>query len=811
MNPKSCFHCGEPIPQGVDHQLVIDGAPRSFCCTGCEAVASLISENGLENFYRFRKGASTRPEDDAEDQWSVFDRPAAQQGFVRPHGDEREAALVIENISCAACSWLIEHTLRSLPGVTDVQVNPASARALVRWREGEVALSLILRTLARLGYRPHPAGAGDAQAAHTRERRAALKRLAVAGMGMMQAMMYGVGLYTGAFHGIEPIYEQFLRLVSALVATPVLVYAGRPFFVGALRDLKARRPGMDVPVALALSIAYTASVWNTLTHGAEVYFDSVAMFIFFLSLGRFAEMSARHRASQSTDALSQLMPATAHRRRGEALEQVAVAELEPGDRVLIRAGEVVPADGTVRVGASRLDESMLTGESEPRARALGDKVIAGSLNVSQPIEIEVEQVGSDTVLSAIGRLLDRAQSERPRVAQLADYVAGRFIAALLLIAGGVSAWWWQHDPTQVLPVLLAVLVVSCPCALSLATPTALVAATGRLARSGILVTRGNALETATKLTHVVFDKTGTLTLGRITISRTETVGAVSDAEALALASALERHSEHPIGRAFNSDPDPRIEAVETITGSGLEGRLDGRRVRIGRGDFVAELSGTTIPTERSSWVALGDEDGILAFFELRDTPRPEAAEAVAALRAQGIQVEIASGDAEAPVAALAAELGIPSYRSRMRPEDKLARIRELQAQGAVVAMVGDGINDAPVLAGADVSIALGSGSALAHSSAALILMSESLAPLPEVLSFARRTRRIIRQNLGWALLYNASAIPIAATGVVTPWMAAIGMSLSSLLVVMNALRLKEPQRREAASCSLPARAEETPA
>lgn len=799
----SCFHCGEPIPRGENRHVLIKGEPKPVCCAGCEAVASLISGAGLDGYYRIRTAPAPRPDDAAAgpDEWDVFDRPQAQQNCVRPFDDSRsEATLLVENISCAACAWLIEHSLRQLDGVDEVQVNPASGRALIRFEPAKAPLSRLMRAMARLGYRPHPTGSGESAA--VAERRAALKRLAVAGFGMMQVSTFAVSVWFGAFQGIDPVYRDFMNAVSWLVSTPVLFYAGRPFFTGALRDLRARRIGMDVPVALALVLAYAASIWNALQGSDLVYFDSVTMFVFFLLIGRYVEMTARHKAAHTTEALAQLVPATARRLQDGVETRVAVAELGIGDIVAVAPGEAVPADGVVVWGESRLDESMLTGESKPQRRGVGEPVVAGSVNVSHPFRLRVERLGQDTVLSTIGRLLDRAQAQRPRLAHAADWIASRFVVAVLFIAAGVYAYWWPSDPALAFQAALAVLVVSCPCALGLATPSALVAGTDRLAQSGLLVARADALETLAKVTHVVFDKTGTLTTGAIAIDQVRPLADVSGDEAMRLAAALEQHSAHPIAHAFAEVDSPyHAERVEAHAGQGLEGWIGGRRLRIGTPAFVAAISGSpaaTVPADEAGWIALGDEQRTLALFRLIDHIRPEAAAVLETLRQLGMELEIASGDQAEPVAAVAERLGISRYASRLTPADKLAHIRALQRAGAVVAVVGDGVNDAPVLAGADVSIALGSGTALAQTSAAMVLLGDSLRPIAEGVAIARRTARVVRQNLGWALLYNVLALPLAASGWLLPWMAAIGMSVSSLVVVLNAMQLNRRRPVDAA-------------
>ncbi len=796
MSGVACYHCGEPVPSRAAYSVTVGGRSRSVCCPGCQAVAALIADAGLVDFYRYRDGPAPRPDPDDADEWRVFDRESIRQRFVRClGGDRREIILGIEGLYCAACAWLIEHLVEREPGVVDIQVNPATGRALLAWDASRTSLSTLMRRIARAGYRPHPLDNAEAVPAQTRERRAALKRLAVAGLGMMQVMMYAVGLYAGAIHaGMDPQIAAFLRLVSLLVATPVVLYAGAPFFHGAWRDIRVGRPGMDVPVALAVGGAFAASVWNTLVAGGEVYFDSVTMFVFFLSVARFLEMGARHRAVRSTAMLAASLPGTALRLEGGQSTRVALAELEVGDTVRVRGGDPVPADGRIVLGEGHLDESLLTGEFLPAARGVGESVVGGSVNQGQAFDMVVERTGDQTLVSHVVRLLERAQSGRPRLAKAADRVARWFVAGVLVIAAATAVIWWHIDPAEAFGITLAVLVVTCPCALSLATPTALVSATARLSRTGVLVARTRALETLARADRVVFDKTGTLTRGRLSIRRTETAGNIDSVEARALAAALEAHSEHPIARAFAPFADGR-EAVDVRVhrGLGIEGVLDGRRLRLGRADWAAgaHAAGSAPATE----VVLGEGGTLVAHFQLADATRPEAREAVNALRRAGLEVEIASGDSEGAVRALAAELGIAAWRARQGPDDKLNRLRELQDQGHRVVMVGDGINDAPVLAGADVSVAMGGGAALAHQSADMLLTRENLTDLADAVATAGRTLGVVYQNLAWAAAYNICALPLAMAGLVAPWMAALGMSASSLVVVANAMRLGRGGRR----------------
>jgi len=758
-------------------------------------------DGGLTDFYRYRTEKSPRAQELIPEELSeleLYDRDDLQKSFVRQQaGEEREASLILEGIVCAACIWLNERHVKALPGVLDFAVNYSTHRARVRWDNQRIRLSEILEAISAIGYHAHPFDPGRQEQLYKQERKQAMRRLAVAGLGMMQVMMLAVALYAGAYEGMSDGLRSFLRWVSLLITTPVILFSARTFFISAWRDLKRHQLGMDVPVSLAIGAAFLASAWSTLRGTGEIYFDSVTMFTFFLLAGRFLEMGARHRAGQAAEELVKLLPATAVRLTEAGEERVPVADLVAGEQVLIRPGEGVPADGRIVEGRSSVDESLLTGESLPQLRKLGDLLVGGTVNNESPLVMQVEQVGEDTVLSAIVRLLDRAQTEKPSVARTADRVAGWFVGGLLLVAAGVATWWWLHDPTHAFAVTLSVLVVTCPCALSLATPAAVAAATGALTRLGVLTTRGHALETLARVSHVIFDKTGTLTEGRLRLERADLLGTVSHADCLALAAALEQRSEHPIARALCSETDADLHAenVTAQAGLGIEGWIAGQCYRIGIPEYVLELQGGDVAANKTDaedrdGVLLGNDQGLLAHFIFADRLRVGAAEAVHRLKNLGIGVELLSGDQATAVRAVAGELGIDHFQSRCRPGDKLARIRTLQQQGAVVAMVGDGVNDAPVLAGAQVSLAMGGGTQLAHASADMVLLSEQLPHLVTAIRTSRRTLTVIRQNLAWALVYNMVALPLAAAGWIAPWMAAIGMSTSSLVVVINALRLR---------------------
>ncbi len=806
MNPPrtECFHCGSPVLPGTAVIEPISGVPRPMCCSGCAAAARFIAELGLERFYQFRTAGIPAARPGTSD-WSIYDRKAALRRYThqRPDGS-CEVSVTIEGMRCAACTWLIESALARVAGVSEATVHPTDGRAQVRYRPSECTLSTLLEAIGRLGYRPRPVDYFRVDPRREDERRAALRRIAVAGLAMMQVMSFAAALYAGALDGIAPDLEQLLRYVSFLVATPVVLYCAYPFYAAALRNLRHGTLGMDVPVALSIIAAYLWSAWATVRGQGAIYFDSAVMFTFLLLLGRYIEMTLRHRAGHQHESLGLLLPERVLRLSGGTPEAVTPEELQLGDRVRILPGERVAADATVLAGASEIDEAPLTGESAPRLVRSGDQVCAGTINLNGVIEAEVIGTGSGSTLAAVARLLDRANADRPVAAQFADRVAGVFVAIVLALALLIGLAWWQVNPEKAFPAALAVLVVSCPCALSLATPAALAAAIAQLARSGLLVTRSRPLQALATADVLVCDKTGTLTRGQPRIEQMLLVSPRWDAaRCRELAACLEAYSTHPIARAFGG-PNAngvRVTEVAVVPGQGIEGWIDGVRYRIGSAAFVREL----VPAgDESPWqgpqaahtcVWLGSElDGVVAVFELRDSLRDDAARVLQELRELGLEIRIASGDREDVVIAVARLLGVAGAQGVMSAADKVALVHELQRGGHRVAVIGDGINDAPVLAAADVSIAMGGGTDLARVSADLILVGESLAPLAPAVASVRKMNRVIRENLLWAALYNLVAIPLAAAGWLQPWTAAVGMSLSSVIVVANALRIRQLPR-----------------
>ena len=802
--PGACQHCGEALP-ATPVVRSIHGNRQAYCCTGCAGAAQFISDAGLNDYYQLRAEQGQRVGEEATD-FSAFDRDDVQREHSRQVSpDCREITLVVEGMRCAACAWLIDRALTQIEGVEEVQSNAMSGRVQVRWQPTKTPLSASLKRLAALGYSPHLAPGEALEQARTKERNTLLMRLGVAGLGALQTMMFAEALYLDTAGEMSDPTRDFFRWIAFAVAAPVVFYSGWPFLVGMWRELQHRRFGMDTLVASSVLLAYFASLYETVRGGRHVWFDAAVMFVFLLLAARYVERMARQRANAAVDALARARPALAWRVLADGgTEQVPVAQLQPDDLVRVGVGEIVPTDGNLLEGIGEVDEALLSGESRPVEKQIGDALFAGSTVRRVPLQLRVTRTGQDTRLSHLVQLVERAQNSRPKIAQLADRISAHFVAALAVIALGVYWAWSLYTPERAFEVALAVLVVSCPCALSLALPAALATAAGALTRLGALPLKPDALTELAEVDTVIFDKTGTLTRGRPEIRALGLLPA-SDAQgwqatdALRVAAALERETGHPLAQAFAHIDSPPAEQVRVEPGAGVEGKFDGRMWRLGKHAWACGLSSVGIEDDHGIW--LGDGQRGWARFELQDALREDAAEAINALRAFGLRIEILSGDAAQAVEDTASALGVSLWHARQSPEDKLAWVRQRQFEGHRVAMLGDGINDAPVLAGANVSIALGGGASMAHRAADLVLTADALSRIPELFSLARRTRRIIRENLAWALAYNLLALPFTAMGWVTPWMAALGMACSSLLVTLNALRLSRTVWRAASPSS----------
>lgn len=796
---SGCFHCGEPVPAGSRYALEIKGIVQPMCCPGCQAVAETILECGLASYYEHRTAPGTKGELVPAELAALthYDLAEVQQDFVTDSATGshkvREIQLTVEGLTCAACAWLIERHLGNLAGLHYINVNTTTHRARIKWDPDRLSLSEILKGFAKIGYRAYPFQTHQQEALYAKEVRSYMFRLALAGLGSMQVMMCAVALYMDLFISVEEEFMVYFKWISLLLSTPIMIYSAQPFYVGAWRSLRQGHLSMDVSVSLALIGAFVASMWATVFNTGEVYYDSITMFVFFLLLGRFLELRARRKASESSSNLARLVPIMATRLDEDGEHEVAAKTLQVGDRVRVLAGATLPADGIILLGQASLNESMLTGEQLPLLKQAGDAVYAGTINTDAPLEIRVSHRIEESRLAQIMRLQDHALDDKPAIAQMADVLSRHFILVLLFIAAGVWTFWHFHQPEQAFWVTLAVLVATCPCALSLATPTALTSATARLTRAGILLRRGHVLDVLTRANRIVMDKTGTLTTGNISLTSTEALGNFDEARCLAIARALEAYSEHPIARAFRSNAadDAVLLAASKVTpviGHGIEGVIEGRHYRLGSARWLG-ISDAHETQADGLVIYLADEDRALARFLLTDTLRPDAKALIQAFKAAGLKTTILTGDSSAQADEVARELGVDELVKGVTPDGKLAYLKEHEARGDISIMVGDGINDAPVLAGAHASFAMAGGTDLAKNSADAILLADDLSRLLDARALALRTRKIIKENFAWSIGYNLLVLPLAASGWLPPYVAAAGMSLSSLIVVTNSMRL----------------------
>lgn len=907
-----CFHCGDPVPEPPFHTDIL-GQSREMCCMGCQLASQSIVEAGLEQYYLDRSEINRTASLPTQlTRLEAYDHDEIKSQFVYAQDGMSVAELSVNNLRCAACTWLIESRLDELDGISQCQVNLTNQRMRVIWDEDKLPISRILGVINEIGYEAKPYRQDTHEAMLARHNSQMLLRLGIAALGSMQAMMYAVAIYFGEYSDMLIFQRDFLRWVSLFVSTPVFFYAGVPFFTSAWSAIRARQVNMDVPVSIALVVTFFASLYATITGQGETYFDSVSMFIFFLLAGRYIEHNARLKAAtmandlvvvepvlvqkiaedkdaaarilqlieQNTlnntaldnDALSdnnaeqvlnsnnnlatkgttttaktmpnfkQSMDANIQQLTSriaqdwqqenhkpsniaqteavpEKRQMVTAHSLQVGDIIMVEAGSEIISDGILLSSTATVSQSLLTGEGDLIIKTQGDYIVGGAQNDSQPFEMLVTALPEDSQIGLIDRLMNRAMSEKPKLAQQADKLARWFVARILVLSALVFIGWYIVDPSQAIWATVAVLVATCPCALSLATPIALTVATNRLASYGFLTTRGHTLQTLAEITHVAFDKTGTLTYGKPNLLNIEIVAsndttAASNEEKdklLAIAAALEVGSRHPIAHALLTAAYqlhlPATQALQYYPAGGVEAMIDGVLYRIGHVDFALDRTGYAanadnnliidLATHRaSSAVVLSCQNSqsnawqALAGFYFNDKVRDSAPFMLAALKKSGIEPVMLTGDPSPQALVMAEELGMKAAYKGLSPTDKVNHIQALQAKGAVVLMVGDGINDAPVLAAADVSTSIAGAADLAQVSSDSIILNGQIEAITAAKRIADKTKRIIKQNLRWALIYNSSVLIPAALGYVPPWLAAIGMSLSSLFVVLNALRLK---------------------
>ncbi len=766
-----------------------------MCCVGCEAVAKTIMDAGLGNYYRERSAMPDASGLTTNAHLSRFDLPAIQANYVASAdaGESKSAAFYIDGVTCNACLWLAESALKRVSGITSANVNYITHRAEVKWSGTDTMLASIIDAVTRVGLRAMPVAAAERQVSRARERRTLFIRLGVALLAMMQVMMFTVPLYFTVAEDVSYEAQRLMQWASLLLTLPVVLYAATPFWQGALRDLRTRHLSMDAPVALAIASTFATSLWSLFADKGALYFDSISMFVFLLLASRYLESGIRDRALSRIERLTNAVPAVATRLidypRSRESSDIASAALNMGDVILITTGHVVSADSVLLEGEGEVSEAIITGESQPVIHGVGSKLIGGTINLGAPLIARVTHVGAMSTLASIARLAERTMRERPQSMALADRVARIAAPMLIALACLAGVVWLFIDSTQSFNVVVAVLAVTCPCAIALAAPLAYTSATLTISNSGLLIARGHVLEVLPTITDVVFDKTGTLTTGELTITNIETANDITCDDALAIAAALETGAAHPIASAIKKlVPGSGILAAQQlrlIPGSGVEGVIAGCTYRLGHRAFAC-----TEAREDDAFV-LSRDGKWLATFEVEDALKADAATTIASLQQAGLAVHLLSGDRALRVKNVAQELGINDGHTlaAQTPSQKLVYLEQLRKAGRKVAMIGDGVNDAPVLAAADVSIAMASGADLPRLTADAVLLSPKLATIVGAFQLACRTKRIIQQNFAWAILYNLIAIPLALVNVINPAWAAIGMGVSGLIVVLNSMRL----------------------
>ncbi|KPZ66014.1 putative copper-importing P-type ATPase A [Pseudoalteromonas sp. P1-16-1b] len=785
---KNCFHCLESVPAGFNAHVIIDNTAEPMCCIGCQAVAQNIIDQGMTDYYKYRTVSAGKVEQLVPEQLAFiksYDNEDIQDEFISTHNDNSEVLLSVEGITCAACAWLIEKQLLNLKSVKRVDVNTSTNRAMIHWDKSATPLSELITSLAEIGYKAYPFQSDLEAQQKQQTAKAYIRRLGVAGLMTMQVMMFAFAMYFGMFSGMDSNFEQYFRWISLILATPVILYSALPFLSNAINGLKAKQLNMDLPVSLAIFGAYGASCYATVMEVGEVYFESICMFTFLLLLGKYLEFRARLKASEFTANLQKLLPLTARTLDEQGNEHIIAAKkLKLNDIVLIKAGETIPADGILVKGSTSVDESMMTGEHQPVRKYIDHNVYAGTVNHDGIIEIKINKLGQNTLLNQIIRLQHNALTKRPRLVEITDKVAQWFVAVLLVFASLTAIGWYQVDPDVAFWITISVLVATCPCALSLAIPTALTCAVATLTRKGILIKQAHVLETLSKLTLFAFDKTGTLTQGKFSLDVVDILDDnYSKEQILDIAAQLESYSEHPIASAFKEFKGQRkFDDVQLHPGIGISAQFDNTHYAIGK-------SGWFDTKKTNAQATLYINKQAVARFYFVDKVKADADKLINVLQAANLSCHMLTGDASDAGAKVAKKLKLDSVLASCSPKDKQVAVERWSSQGEIVAMVGDGVNDSPVFASAHLSIAMETGADISKNSADVVLLNSDLASISHLLTIAKQTRRIIKQNLALSLLYNGSILPLAAMGLVAPWMAVIGMSASSIIVICNSLRL----------------------
>ena len=802
----SCYHCGLPVIKEGDFSAEVADEKREFCCFGCQTVCQTIHNAGLQSFYqKTPEGNTLAPPPEIPSELKSYDLDEVQSDYVDTLDDVRTMHLLIEGIHCAACVWLIEHSLAKQQGVIAAEVNLTSKRLRLKWDNRITALSTILHVLGQIGYAAIPFDPETAEGILARKHRSLLYRMAFAGFAMMNLMWLSIALYSGADQGE---FRNWFHWIGFLIATPTLLYAGYPFLRNAWLGLRRHYLTMDLPIAIGATATYCYSTYITATGSVsgEVYFDTVVNFLFVILVGRYLEAISKREALSATTRLLELQPKLATVVTESGSKVVPIRSVKIGDLLLIKPGEKIPVDGVLVDGQSAVDESMLTGESLPVVKKIDDTVVAGSINGEGAFTVQAQQVLRNTALAKIVSLMEDAQASKAPIQCTADRIVPWFVVITLSLAVITFIYWYQFDFEKALLAATSVLIITCPCAFGLATPMSVAVATGVGANHGILIKQGAALELLSQVTHFVFDKTGTLTEGKLRVVAIETLAELSEDKILAMAASIEQRSEHGIAKAITETALDRALIMLPITdfssspGQGVQALVEQQHIIVGTQLWLSE-QGVQGDERWSQRVAELEQQGISCIFVaidgvmsgligLADQLRSDAQSMIADLQQQGIGITVLSGDRQSVVKAVTASLGDIERQAEVLPKDKADVVKRLQQQGAVVAMVGDGVNDAPALIQADVGIALASGTDVSIESADIVLSHNELCKVSQAKHLASRTLRTIKQNIVLSISYNIIMVPLAMMSLVSPLVAALTMPISSLLVIGNAARIR---------------------
>lgn len=804
MKKNECFHCGLPVFDKNEYTVMINGVLRFMCCPGCLAVSRFILENGFSDYYTHRSARGSTINDlffADKGLLDVYNDPVVQKKFVKATGDNLSHIIIaIDGITCAACTWLIERHVKKVTGVYKIFVNLATCRAQITWDIKVISLSKLLEEFECLGYKAYPYTPQKQEEYYKLEYKKELKKLIIAGISMAQVMMLSIALYIGEAKDMSHVYWVFIRLICFSLTFPVIIFSASGIFYNALRSIKNKNFGMDITISLSLLLAFAASVRNLLHGVGDVYFDSICMFVFFLLIGRFLEMRARHHAGEIIYSLQELNTgvATILTKNGKEKKITSIENIELDDFIFVKSNEIIPMDGVIMSGASSVNEAMLTGEALPVFKKTGDCVVGGSYNIENDITIKATKTKHTSTISTIIQLLEQAGSAKPKINTLANAVAGYFVLTVLILTFIATLIWIKIGNENILSIVLSMLVVTCPCALSLATPVAMTSATSALAKSGFLIAKEHTLEKLSAVTDIIFDKTGTLTVNNFFIKKIKLTSDVSIKNVFSLALILEKESKHPIAKAFTTSKIPfndvkSTHIIKNYINQGIEGVIDEKSYRLGKASFIKDWTKnfTNIKNLQDDeiWVILADKEKVLAWFNLTNPLRKDSIECIAKLQSLNINIHLISGDASKNVDHVADILKIKNRNKNASVTDKLKYINLLKENKAITMMIGDGINDAPALNASHISTAMGSGADLTKINSDSILLNNNLINISKSIQHGRKNKTIIKQNIAWAICYNITGLTLAAFGLITPYYASIGMSGSSLIVILNSLRL----------------------